>query len=194
MGDDTASSVNDLPKVTSVLSSEAVSKTEAFDIMVRFLSKHQFQYPGNVNNSSQQPADQSHQDLEQPRFGRIYHFWEDLYHVAETLVVRSDSENVLYPQQQETLRKLRLVAAPLNTEVLNDSTSKIKQEVLNDDNDDYAAIPTQKVQMNPDEVVKGEMIIKQENEEDVQQQDRKSAKKNKKEKKKDKKRKRESTT
>jgi hypothetical protein len=191
MGDDTASSVNDLPKVTSVLSSEAVSKTEAFDIMVRFLSKHQFQYPGNVNNSSQQPADQSHQDLEQPRFGRIYHFWEDLYHVAETLVVRSDSENVLYPQQQETLRKLRLVAAPLNTEVLNDSTSKIKQEVLNDDND-YAAIPPIDVKMNPDEVVKGEMIIKQEDEEDVQQQDRKSAKKSKKEKKKDKKRKRES--
>lgn len=189
MGDDTACSVNDLPKVTSIISSESVSKPEAFDMMVRFLSKHQFQYPGNIHNPQQQ-NDQNHQDFEQPRFGRVYHFWEDLYHVAETLAVRN-RDSTLHSQQQEILRKLRLVAAPLHTEeVHNDVVIKVEQEVVNNENDVFL-VPPKGEKLMPDEDKIREMVIKQE-EEDVQHQHRKSARKNKKEKKKDKKRKRES--
>jgi hypothetical protein len=184
MSDNAACSVNDLPKVTSILKSEAVSKTEAFDMMVRFLSKHQFQYSDNVNNPQPQQTSPTLQDLDHPRFGRLYHFWEDLYHVAETLAVRHGNERPLYVQQQETLRKLRLVAAPINAEIPNDEiSSPIKQETLNQE-DDYTSTLTK-------DVVKVETTVKQEGEEDVQQH-RKDSKRSKKEKKKEKKRKRES--
>ena len=196
MGDDTACSINELPKVTSILTSESVSKTEAFDMMVRFLSKHQFQYPCNGNNPQQQQQQQQvgqiHQDIiEPPRFGRVYHFWEDLYHVAETTAV-GKGESLLHPQQQETLRKLRLVATPLNTEVIHASVNIVKNEEIRDEDDNNTAIKTKNIQNTLDEVIKVETLIKQEEREE-EEKHRKSAKKNKKEKKKDKKRKREST-
>ena len=197
MGDDTACSVNDLPKVTSILKSEAISNTEAFDMMVRFLSKHQFQYPGNAvhnhNNPQQHEAIHNNdQDLELPRFGRVYHFWQDLYHVTETLAVRSSHSNeskLLCSQQQEILRRMRLVAAPIHTEILNDhSTSQINHESTNqEDTFRYAD-----EELTKD--VKVETVIKQEAQEEVQQKHRKSSKKHKKESKKDKKRKRGEST
>ena len=204
MGDDTACSVNDLPKVTSILKSEAISNTEAFDMMVRFLSKHQFQYPGNAvhnhNNPQQHEAIHNNdQDLELPRFGRVYHFWQDLYHVTETLAVRSShstESKLLYSQQQETLRRMRLVAAPIHTEMLNDySTSQLNHESINqEDYIRYADEETTKDDQINLKDVKVETVIKQEEHEEVHQKNRKSSKKHKKESKNDKKRKRGEST
>ena len=196
MGDDAACSINDLPKVTSIMSSESISKTEVFNMMVRFLSKHQFRYTSSSIHNHVSSQQQQQLDIEQssPRLGQVYHFWEDLYHVTETLA-DNKAESLLYSQQQETLRKLRLVAAPLHTDILNENTSAMKHEMDGKDNE-KAAMKIKDVQASTKVLVKEEeaaAAIKEEGENEQQnQQRRKSAKKEKKEKKKkDKKRKRE---
>ena len=124
MGDDaTACRINDLPKVTAIVSSESISQTQAFDMMVRFLQRR----PDRQNtNDSHHPHHPHHPHR---------HYWQDLYHVTETLVVdhnRTTTTTTTNQRQQtqqlETLRTLRLTAAtttpttPTTLQSQNDTT------------------------------------------------------------------------
>ena len=124
MGDDaTACRINDLPKVTAIVSSESISQTQAFDMMVRFLQRRPDRQNTNDNHHPHHPH-HPHR-----------HYWQDLYHVTETLVVdhnRTTTTTTTNQRQQtqqlETLRTLRLTAAtttpttPTTLQSQNDTT------------------------------------------------------------------------
>jgi hypothetical protein len=157
MGED-GCSMNDLPKVTSILSSERITKPAAFDIMIRFLSTHNTKYSNSQQN----------------QFGQIYHFSEDLFHLTETLATTNGTDNFddTDPQQIK-LRKLRLAAKPVKTELIDDSIAEKNPESFS--NDDMKNLRVDD-DMDLDKTIEKKAVKKS----------------NKKEKKKEKKRKRES--
>ncbi len=132
MGDDAnACRINDLPKVTAILSSEAISKAQAFDMMVRFL-----QGPPVVLQQRDHPTNDTTDTLLLLPVGRPvpvhhHHDWQDLYHVTETLVDSSTTQQQ-QRQQLETLRKLRLTAVVTGTTTTrpeaNDPTAKMEED------------------------------------------------------------------
>jgi hypothetical protein len=104
MGDDGGYSINDLPKVSRIISSEPISKANALDVMIRFL---------NANNPSDASDPAEDTDAPNERYGalyssNLYHCWDDLFRVAETLASRPPGVPLDADPQQVALRNLRL--------------------------------------------------------------------------------------
>jgi hypothetical protein len=147
MGDN-GYSINDMPKVTSVSSTDSLSQTEAFDIMVRFLSRHQFRQ--QPPNSQVQLEEHQHQTQQhQQRVGHMYHFWEDLYHVAESLAIKRGPDNTAEtdPQKVAALRNLRFdeTTTSYNKVVDNGMTNAVKAESSQNDHSAEENLMEQKI-------------------------------------------------
>jgi hypothetical protein len=111
MGDD-GYSINDLPKVTATVSSELISRSDAFDMMIRFLSNNNSRSRESVVGNQQEVEHQHDRNSGNATGSNIHHYWEDLYHVAETLTAkRTKTSPCDSDPQQVALRSLRLAAA-----------------------------------------------------------------------------------
>jgi hypothetical protein len=129
MGDDCGYSINDLPKVSKIVSSEQISKSKAFDFMIRFLKANDHSSGSNAGLAeSSMEVSNEHNDI--GAFSSIYHCWEDLFHVTETLASRRPGVSLDSDPQQVALRNLRL-GVTLKTEDGLEAQDSRSSEALN---------------------------------------------------------------
>ena len=128
MGDDGGYNINDLPKVTAIISSKSLSRPAAFDILVRFLKS-------NIGNTS--TSEETFRVMprsETSAFNNLYECWEDLFHVAETLASRKPGEPMDSNPQQIALRNLR-AGATLNSPEVGLEVTTQATNVLSESHD-----------------------------------------------------------